>query len=479
LEERGAELMGVINAATAGLVQVIADALERDLWRGWGINTPEHWAGLRFGLSRHRARRLVAAARALAALPEVRAAFTAGELSEDHVAVIARAGVTARLDGQVAELARSATVSQLRHALRWLPPAEPEPETPPEPEPVKDPEAETPADRDPAPAPPEPSGPRCSAWWGYGDDGTWSLHVTADVADGAALEKALAAAADALFRGRYGADADPMLRHKITNLDAVLHLAATGLDLLARDTNPARRPRDRWLINLHVRPSAAGHIHLGPAVPARVRDELCCDALVRRWEIDPAGTVNLGRIHRVVNPRLRTVIEHRDGGCRVPGCEHTRWLIIHHIRQWTDGGPHRHPQPRRPVPQPSPGRAPRRDHHRRQRRSRVDLRRHPRPAPRPRPTPTPQPTPTPGRHPPRPPHAPLDQPGRRTRPMGHARLELSHRPTRVRAHRCARRGAQGVSARPTRGSVHYAEKRCCSTPATASGPGMVSISCAT
>ncbi|MEA2702594.1 MAG: hypothetical protein QOD63_539, partial [Actinomycetota bacterium] len=29
----------------------------------------------------------------------------------------------------------------------------------------------------------------------------------------------------------------------------------------------------------------------------------------------------------------------RDRGCRVPGCDHTAWLQIHHIVHWLDGGP--------------------------------------------------------------------------------------------------------------------------------------------
>jgi hypothetical protein len=28
----------------------------------------------------------------------------------------------------------------------------------------------------------------------------------------------------------------------------------------------------------------------------------------------------------------------RDGGCRVPGCNHDRIIDIHHIVHWTDGG---------------------------------------------------------------------------------------------------------------------------------------------
>jgi hypothetical protein len=35
---------------------------------------------------------------------------------------------------------------------------------------------------------------------------------------------------------------------------------------------------------------------------------------------------------------MRAFIEQRDRGCRVPGCTQQRWLHIHHIVHWEDGG---------------------------------------------------------------------------------------------------------------------------------------------
>ena len=32
------------------------------------------------------------------------------------------------------------------------------------------------------------------------------------------------------------------------------------------------------------------------------------------------------------------MIEDRDRGCRVPGCDRDRWLHVHHIEHWEDGG---------------------------------------------------------------------------------------------------------------------------------------------
>jgi hypothetical protein len=76
----------------------------------------------------------------------------------------------------------------------------------------------------------------------------------------------------------------------------------------------------------------------GVVLPDSVRDYLACDsALQPVWERDntPFGT---GRTQRAVPDRTRRIIEHRDQGCRVPGCGN-RHVEIHHIVHWTNGGP--------------------------------------------------------------------------------------------------------------------------------------------
>jgi hypothetical protein len=320
-------------AAAAGeLVGLIAEALEHGFWCGDGdFRSPEHWAAIRFGLGPARARRLVAAARGLVDLPEVRAAFVAGELTEDHVAEIVRAEVTPQHDAEVLNIARHATVTQLRTALSLLPP----PPAPP---------AEPDADSDEPEAAPEPA-PEPVARVGFGDreDGTWGLHASGlNPLDGALVDKALQAARNQLFRLRHGPDADPKRVGEVSWADALVHLARVGLDALdpARSSED-RRPGERYLINVHLRaeePDRA-RIHLGSVLPAHLCREAACDALVRAWVTDQLGNVGLGRTARVVDPKLRTVIEHRDGGCRVPGCGATRWVVIHHIWHWEDNGP--------------------------------------------------------------------------------------------------------------------------------------------
>ncbi len=327
LEARGAGLAGVLNATSAALVSIIYEVLDGELWNGRGLRSPEHWVQLRFGVSPTRARRLVGAARALQVLPQVRKAFEAGETSEDHVAEITRAEVSEVHDEQVVTLAREASVPQLRRGLSFLPP-EPKPEGEDEDEPES--------------GPSESVRPKRQVGFGYGDDGSWRLSATLPADEGALVQKAIEAGRDAEFRARHGREPDPGAESGVGWADGLVRLATAGLDGLDPSTRAGASPSERYVVNLHVRadePGAPAAVHLGPALPVSLRRYLLCDATVRAWVADQLGNVGPGRKARVVDPKLRAVIEHRDGGCIVPGCSGHRWLVAHHIQHWENGGP--------------------------------------------------------------------------------------------------------------------------------------------
>jgi Domain of unknown function (DUF222) len=119
-EDRVADLVGRLNVVTAELVGVIGEVIRAGAWEGFGIRSPEHWVVWRCGVSPGRARRLVRMARALDALPATNRLFQAGELGEDQTALIVR-HTDAEHDAQVAELAPSLTVPQLRRVLPSVP----------------------------------------------------------------------------------------------------------------------------------------------------------------------------------------------------------------------------------------------------------------------------------------------------------------------------------------------------------------------
>ena len=69
-----------------------------------------------------------------------------------------------------------------------------------------------------------------------------------------------------------------------------------------------------------------------------VRRYLCCDARVRAAIEERGRPVSVGRAFRTVPERTRIAVEERDRGCRVPGCPRTKWLHIHHVIHWEEGG---------------------------------------------------------------------------------------------------------------------------------------------
>jgi hypothetical protein len=65
---------------------------------------------------------------------------------------------------------------------------------------------------------------------------------------------------------------------------------------------------------------------------------LACDASVVRMTHGANGDVlDVGRKTRTVPPAIRRALDHRDKGCRFPGCG-LRYADAHHVVHWSDGG---------------------------------------------------------------------------------------------------------------------------------------------
>lgn len=324
LEARLAGASGLLHATTAKIVEITAEALATAAWEQAGIRSPSHWLAWQTGLSLKRCKRLVRIATRAAELPVTTAAFGAGSLSEDQVAEIA-AHVPATHDAELATFARSATAAQVDKVAReysFTPPAPDPPASTAEPEP--DPR---PGDRD----------DRNEVSFGFDDGGRWRQRADLDTELGALVQKALEASRDAEFRARHP-EAEPGARPVgVTWADALVRMADAALVGLTGD----RAPGERTQVIFHVRAgdAKAGNVHLGPALPADVTDRVCCDTTYRYLLEDEDGVpLKLGRKQRTATPQQRLVVENRDKGCRRPGCTQARWLHIHHLDHWEDGG---------------------------------------------------------------------------------------------------------------------------------------------
>ncbi len=76
----------------------------------------------------------------------------------------------------------------------------------------------------------------------------------------------------------------------------------------------------------------------GVRVPAGTSRRIACDASrVIITHGSDRSVLNVGRKTRTVPPAIPRALDHRDGGCRFPGCG-LRFCDAHHIKHWADGG---------------------------------------------------------------------------------------------------------------------------------------------
>ncbi len=302
------DLCGHLNVLHAQLVAAVVEALDGGLWEQWGVKSPEHWLAWQTGLSPARAKQLVEIARRAGELPVTIAAFADGELAVDQVVVVAR-HTPAHNDAEACELAKAATVSQLRNALsRYVHNVRPEPG------PV---------------SPGLPGDPTDYLSTMFDDDGRFSLHLNAPADQGATISKAIAEACDALFRA-----GNP----EVTWLEAFVEVCNRSLGTV---TSPSRRDRYRTYLHLGIDDDggpAHGWFNGGPTLPDAIRDLILCDGAIQPVWTMGGVPINVGRARYIVPPHTRRMVLDRDRTCRHPSCTASTHLEVHHIVEWTRNG---------------------------------------------------------------------------------------------------------------------------------------------
>jgi len=183
------------------------------------------------------------------------------------------------------------------------------------------------------------------------EDGMVTVRGRLEPEVGAVLLQALAAAREALYQKARSRDVPagtcgvisgdrPTLPQQ--QADALALLAETALH---HGVDPGT-PGERYQVVVHVDapvladPEAPGQSVLegGAHVPAGTSQRLACDATRVIMRHAPDGrVVEVGARTRTIPPALRRALEHRDRGCRFPGCS-VRFGQGHHIRHWAHGG---------------------------------------------------------------------------------------------------------------------------------------------
>lgn len=300
LETEFGEVAGALNVVNARLVRLAEQVIATGDWEREGMRSPKHYLAWRAGLSPERAGVVLAVAERAAEFPTIMAAFERGELSLEQVREVVKAPAWA--EGQLLDMASISTVGKLRRAMR-----------------------SSMFEGDPDEPDPEPAPPRDRVSFGIGRNGGWRLTAELGVDEGRRIEAALTERKDTLFT-----DGD----EQVTWPEAFVDCFDRSLGSVE---SVARRDHYRTWIHLDVTSGGATTTD-GWRVPMAVEQHLLCDGIVQPvWERDGVP-FSVGRSQRIVPDRTRRIVERRDRGCRVPGCTADRFVEIHHIVHWLDGG---------------------------------------------------------------------------------------------------------------------------------------------
>ena len=329
-------LAGHLNTVHAAVVDLVADALADGTWGGDGVRTPQQWLSWQLGITTAEAHRFLDLAAARTTHPVVSARFAAGQLSSTQAAIATSVDTTR--DAEIDELVTACTVNQLRLYTRAMKTSDDDARERGRKERAKNKRDDVPPD-DVLPDP-DPRERRSSLDFWLDDDGRMVGRFDLDPEDGRILEAGLRHARDLLFHERDEA-ADLVTSRRITGrrvnwADALVEMSRRSVDA---DDSPSRR--ERFRINLFLdpadKPQAEWSDHM--AVPQTLLDKLTCDGTLTPTFVENAKPVSVGRALRIVPDRTRRLVLYRDHHtCRMPWCQRTRWLEVHHITPWSEGG---------------------------------------------------------------------------------------------------------------------------------------------
>ena len=367
LEAEITQVWGHINAATAHFLALLAEFDRREGWAQHGVANCAHWLSWQCGIGAVAAREKVRTARALEALPKIQAAFGEGRLSYSKVRALTRVAA-AETEEDLLHIALNGTAAHVERTVRGFRRV------------VRD------LERDEAEVIQERRYLDCRR----DSDGSVRLDARLAPEVGEMLLKALEAAHAELEArdgdNENGASADvsaetpvqPVARPVSGAVSAETsatpsarwrHLCRAPDDVSAE--TPARsvsqRRADalehilgRFLARKCSGSAAGAHevvVHIahdalcdvpessgaefdnGRSVAVETARRLGCDgALVGVVEGAKGEPLAVGRRARAVPPAVRRALRVRDGGCRFPGCDRSRFTHAHHIKHWADGG---------------------------------------------------------------------------------------------------------------------------------------------
>jgi hypothetical protein len=365
LEAELFELWGHLNAATYRFLELVTEFDRREGWARHGVASCAQWLSWQCGIGGVAAREKVRVARSLEKLPKIGDSFRRGVISYSKVRAMTRIA-TAYNQATLLNVAEHGTAAHVEKLVRKYCYVE--------------------RLEDAASA----SGQYFDRHlhFRYDEHGSLLINARLPAEVGAVVRKAIEAAV-ALVEERSteaGASAEAREQEPFTVNDAHGAKRADALALmansfLARQTDNAGSVADRYQVVVHIdqRLLAVGanagtavgsadgcatiatesrsdandtpHEHHREPLPLRCELDhdrtlavetarrLSCDcSLVGIVDDEEGEPLDVGRKTRVLSPALQRALRSRDGGCRFPGCDRTRFTEGHHVKHWAHGG---------------------------------------------------------------------------------------------------------------------------------------------
>jgi 5-methylcytosine-specific restriction endonuclease McrA len=316
-----------LEAATGRLLDLIREFDARGGW-GNGFRSCAHWLSWRVGLDLGAARERVRVARALGTLPLMAGALSRGELSYAKVRALTRVA-TRETEAPLLNVGRAGTASHVERIVRgWRR-----------------------VDRYAEARESAQQHSRRGLHIYHDEDGTVILRGRLTPEVGALLAKALEAAGETLYQRRRKGEAGSRPADQATNPPPLAQQRADALALMAeaalhQGLDPGH-PAEHYQVVVHVDAPVLSDseqpgqsvLETGTHVSAETSQRLACDATRVVMKHDADGRVTeVGARTRTIPPALRRALQHRDRGCRFPGCGVVSGQG-HHLRHWARGGP--------------------------------------------------------------------------------------------------------------------------------------------
>ncbi len=281
-----------------------------------GALTAQAWLRWQCHLTAAAASERVEGSRKMACLPKTEAAFSQGEISYQHAALIARTAsqlgdkFEAQAETILVEAAKELdpwrlrrVTMHLRHCL--------------EPDGVLD-DANEAYDRR-------------YLYLSQTLDGVFRLDGMLDAEGGAALRTAL----DAVMGPRLEGEERMETQRRA---DALVDLARRQLDGGELPEVGGQKPHLAVAVDMATLSrepgSMAAELEWSQPIPAETARRLACDSA-----ITPIIDGQADHTSRVVPGAMRRALAARDMGCRFPGCDRPpAWTDAHHLKHWADGG---------------------------------------------------------------------------------------------------------------------------------------------